>query len=118
MVWVFAAIALMIWSLLAWVAYAVADGAAGWVQANAAPTLDSARAISDLTGAGKEVTALVDALGLRGLVLWIANLTSGLAGPLIFLVWAAGSLALVLAPVALAVLGPRLMSLGHGRFRH
>lgn len=104
-VWVLAGAALIVWSLLAWFAYEVADGVTGWLKANSAPTLDGAKDLAALSGVGKEAALVFERLGGAGLVGRGADLLQGIAKPAILVIWALGAVVLALAPIVLSRLG-------------
>ncbi len=117
-VWVFAGAALIVWSLLAWFAYEVTDGVTGWLKANSAPTLDSAKDLTALSGVGKEAALVFEKLGGAGLVGQGADLLRGIAKPVIVVIWALGAAFLVLAPFVLSRLGGVLAASRRGGSHH
>lgn len=59
---------LVLWSLLAWVGYALVDPALGWAAASSGALVDGGKGLATAVGAGKEVGAVVDKLNVSGAV--------------------------------------------------
>lgn len=111
--WIVAIMGLAVWSLLAWVGYALADPVLGWVAAKAGLLVDGGKGLATAAGAGKEVSSVVDSLNVSGFLGQAIALLRAIAKPAIIVLWAIGALALVAAPVIL----PRIGRLLGGR-RH
>jgi len=111
--WIVVIVGLAVWSLLAWVGYALVDPVLGWVAANAGLLADGGKGLATATGAGKEVGSVVDGLNVNGFLGQAIALLQAVVKPAIIVVWAIGALALVAAPVILPRVG-RLL----GRRRH
>lgn len=117
-VWVLAGAALIVWSLLAWFAYEVADGVTGWLNTNSAPTLDSAKDLAALSSVGKDAALIFEKLGGPGLVAQGADLLRGIAKPVVVVIWVLGAVSLVLAPFVLSRLGGVLAASRRGGSHH
>jgi len=117
-VWVLAGAALIVWSLLTWLAYEVVDGVTAWLKLNGAPTLDGAKDLATLRGVGKEAALVFEKLGGAGLVGQGADLLLRIAKPAIVVIWAIGAVVLVLAPFVLSRLGGVLAASRRGGSHH
>lgn len=118
-VWAVAFIGLLVWSLLAWLAYEAADGVMGWLKANAATTLDSAKALAGPSGVAKEAITVSDGLRSTGFLGQAIDLLLGVAKPAIVVIWAAGAVMLAIGPFVLSRLAGFLnSSRGGGRGHH
>lgn len=104
-------VGLVLWSLLAWVGYALVDPVLGWVAANAGLLVDGGKGLA--TGAGKEVGSVVDNLNVSGFLGQAIALLRVIVKPAIIVLWVIGTLVLIAAPVIL----PRIGRLLGGR-RH
>ncbi|KAA0946402.1 MAG: hypothetical protein KKC24_04270 [Gammaproteobacteria bacterium] len=104
-------VGLVLWSLLAWVGYALVDPVLGWVAANAGLLVDGGKGLA--TGAGKEVGSVVDNLNVSGFLGQAIALLRVIVKPAIIVLWVIGTLVLIAAPVIL----PRVGRLLGGR-RH
>ena len=87
---------LVVWSLLAWTAYALVDPVLNWVAANAGFVLDSGRGLA--TGVGKEAADVAQNINASGFLGQAAIFLKAILKPLIIVVWAIGILALLAAP--------------------
>jgi len=87
---------LAIWSLLAWMAYALVDPVLGWMAANAGLVLDSGKGIA--TGVGKEAASVAQSINAGGFLGQAAIVLKAVLKPLIIVVWAIGFLGLLAAP--------------------
>lgn len=101
-------IGLVLWSLLAWIGYALVDPVLGWVASSAGLLVDGGKAIATATG-GKEVGSLIDTLNADGILGQVIALLRVVLKPIIVVVWAIGALLLVVAGFILPNIG-RLMS--------
>lgn len=106
--WIVVIVGLAVWSLLAWVGYALADPVLGWVATNAGLLVDGGKGLATATGAGKEVSSVVDNLNVSGFLGQAIALLRVIVKPAIIVLWAIGALALVAAPVILPRIGRML----------
>ena len=106
--WIVVIVGLAVWSLLAWVGYALVDPVLGWVATNAGLLVDGGKGLATATGAGKEVSSVVDNLNVSGLLGQAIALLRVIVKPAIIVLWAIGALALVAAPVILPRIGRML----------
>lgn len=106
--WIAVVVGLLVWSLLAWTAYAFAESLIGWVAANAGLVVESGKNLATATGVGKEATSVVDGLNLGGLVGQALALLRVVVKPAIVVVWAMGVVALLAAPLILSRIGALL----------
>lgn len=111
--WIVAIIGLAVWSLLAWIGYALADPVLGWVAANAGLLVDGGKNLANATGVGKEVGSVVDALDVSGLLGQAIALLRVVLKPVIVVAWAIGALALAAAPWVLPKIGRLLAAHRH-----
>lgn len=98
-------VGLIIWSLLAWIAYSLVDPALGWLAASASLLVDGGKSIATATG-GKEVSIILANINVSG-GFWrqaIAFLEVVLK-PVIIIVWAIGALILAAASFILPKIG-------------
>lgn len=99
--WLAALVGLVLWTLLAWLAYVVADPVLGWIAASAGVLTDGAKGVAAVTGVGREVGALIDTINVTGItgqvIAWLAIVLK----PAIVVVWAIGALVLIVAPLIL-----------------
>ncbi len=87
---------IVIWSLLAWTAYALVDPVLGWMAANAGLVLDSGKGLA--TGVGKEAASVAQSINAGGFLGQAAVFLKAVLKPLIIVVWAIGFLGLLAAP--------------------
>lgn len=106
--WIVVILGLGVWSLLAWVGYALVDPVLGWVATNAGLLVDGGKDLATATGAGKEVGSAVDNLNVSGFLGQAIALLRVIVKPAIIVLWAIGALALVAAPVILPRIGRML----------
>lgn len=111
--WIVVIAGLAVWSLLAWVAYALTDPVLGWVAASAGLIVESGKNIATVAGVGKEVGTVVDSLNTTGLLGQAVALLRIIMKPMIVITWGIGALALIVAPRLLREMGGQL-----ARFRH
>jgi len=104
--WIVVIAGLAVWSLLAWIGYALVDPVLGWVAANAGLLVDGGKGLATATGAGKEVGSVVDNLNVSGFLGQAIALLRVVLKPAIMVLWAIGALALIAAPVIL----PRIIN--------
>jgi hypothetical protein len=101
-----ALVALVVWSGLAWMVYALADPLLGWLAANLGVLIDSGRNVATAVG-GSEVGGLAGPLDMESLggqlIAWLRVLLK----PAILLVWALGALIIAATPLVL----PRILRL-------
>jgi len=98
-------VGLVLWSLLAWIAYSLVDPVVGWVAASAGLLVDGGKGLATVVGAGKEVGAVVDNLNVNDFLGQTIALLRVVLKPAIVIVWAIGALALFAAPVILRTTG-------------
>jgi hypothetical protein len=109
--WLLAGLGALVWSLLAWLGYGLADGILRWLASSVGTVVEGGRGLAGAAGVGREVGAAIDAVQLSGVLGWLISLLAVVLKPAIVLVWGLGVAALLAAPVLL----PRLA----GRFgRH
>lgn len=106
--WIVVLAGLALWSLLAWVGYALVDPALGWVVANAGLLADSGKGLATATGTGKEVGSVVDNLNVSSFSGQAIALLRVVLKPAIIVLWAIGALALIAAPLLLPRIGRML----------
>lgn len=111
--WIVVITGLVVWSLLAWVAYALTDPVLGWIAASAGLVLESGKNIATAAGAGKEVGTVVDGINASGFLGQAIALLRLALKPVIVIVWATGALAIIAAPLILRKIGGRLARLRH-----
>lgn len=111
--WIVVVVGFMMWTLLAWTAYALADGVVGWLAANAGVVVESGKNLATAAGAGKEAASMVDRLNPSGWIAQAATLLQVVLKPAIILLWAVGAIALLGAPLILS----RISGLLAGRHR-
>ena len=99
---------LVLWSLLAWVGYALVDPALGWAATSSGALVDGGKGLATAVGAGKEVGAVVDKLNVSGAVGQTIAFLRVVLKPAIIVVWAIGALALLAAPMILPWVGSLL----------
>lgn len=87
---------LVVWSLLAWTAYALVDPVLGWVAANAGLVLDSGKGLA--TEVGNEAASVAQSINAGGILGQAAIFLKAVLKPLIIVVWAIGFLGLLAAP--------------------
>lgn len=98
-------VALVVWSLLAWIAYVLVDPALNWVAVTAGILVDTGKGIATATGVGEQVGSAAAGLNARGFWGQAITLLRLVLKPGIIIVWAIGALALVAAPVILPRIG-------------
>lgn len=103
--WIVVIAGLAVWSLLAWIGYALVDPILGWVAASAGLLADGAKGLATATGAGKEVGSVLDSLNVSGFLGQAIALLRVVLKPAIIVLWAIGALALIAAPVILPRIG-------------
>lgn len=103
-VWAAALATVGVWSLLAWGAYGLVDGGLAWFGGNAAVLAERGRGLAGAVGAGREFGAAVEGLNTAGALGALRSILK----PLIVVVWAAGAVALLAAPLLLARLAGRM----------
>lgn len=113
MSWIVVITGLAIWSLIAWIAYALVDPLLGWVAGSAGALVEGGKDLATATGAGKDIGSVLDKLNTSGLSGQGIALFRVVIKPAIVVLWAIGAVALVAAPVIL----PRIGRLLGGR-RH
>lgn len=106
-------VGLVLWSLLAWMAYALVDPVLAWVAGSGGLLVDGGKGLATVTGAGKEVGSVLDNLNASGFWGQAIALLRVVLKPAVIILWALGALALIAAPVIL----PRISRL-LGRRRH
>lgn len=104
---------LALWSLLAWLCYALVDPALGWVAGNAGLLVDSGKGLATTAGAGKEIGNIVDGLNVSGLLGQVIAVLRVILRPMIVIVWVIGALALIAAPTILPIFGRLLAARRH-----
>lgn len=97
--------AVLLWSLLAWVAYGLVDGLGGWLSANTGALLQGGKDAIGTIGIGKDVVDRVNVQGAGGLLQQLIAAAVAVARPLIVFVWFLGSLAILAVPFVLRRLG-------------
>ncbi|GAA4110200.1 hypothetical protein ACFFTN_05455 [Aminobacter aganoensis] len=103
-----ALVALVLWSLFAWVGYGLVDSILAWASSNVGALVETGKDAAAATGIGKEVVGAVDSVQTTGFLAGLANLVGVVLRPLIVVAWALGA-ALILAM-------PWLVSLLRRRF--
>jgi hypothetical protein len=111
--WIVAITGLAVWTLVAWIAYALVDPVLGWVAGSAGVLVDGGKDLATAAGAGKDVGAVIDNLNASGLLGQAIALFRVVIKPTIVVLWAIGVLVVLAAPVFL----PRIGRLLGGR-RH
>lgn len=96
---------LVLWSLLAWVGYALVDPVLGWIAANTGLLVDGGKGLATAIGVGKEAGSVVDSLNVSGFLGQAIALLRTIVKPAIIVLWAIGALALAAAPVILPRVG-------------
>ncbi len=97
--------AVLLWSLLAWMAYGLVDGLGGWLSANTGALLQGGKDAIGTIGIGKDVVDQVNVQGAGGLLQQLIAAAVAVARPLIVFVWFLGSLAILAVPFVLRRLG-------------
>ncbi|MFD9897141.1 hypothetical protein [Mesorhizobium sp. NPDC059025] len=105
--------AVLLWSLLAWVAYGLVDGLGGWLSANTGALLQGGKDAIGTIGIGKDVVDQVNVQGAGGLLQQLIAAAVAVARPLIVFVWFLGSLAILAMPFVLRRLGGFVRSRRH-----
>lgn len=98
-------VGLVLWSLLAWIAYSLVDPALGWLAASAGLLVDGGKDIATATG-GKEVSSILANINVRGGFWGQAIVFLGVVlKPAIVIVWVIGALILAAASFILPKIG-------------
>lgn len=103
-VWAAALVAVAVWSLLAWAAYDLAGDGLAWLGGNASALAQQGRGLAGAAGVGREFGAAVEGLNAAG----VLGALRGILKPLIVVVWVAGAVALLAAPLLLARLAGQM----------
>lgn len=103
--WAILIVGFALWSLIAWIGYALVDPVLGWVAANAGLLLDSGKGIATATGIGKEASSIVDGLDVSGFLGQAIALLRVILKPAIIVFWAIGAVVLLAAPIILPRIG-------------
>lgn len=98
---------LVLWSLLAFGAWALVDPLLAWITGVAGPLSDLAVAIARLFGLGSEASALRDAANVPQLASWATVPLGFFVKAVLILAWIAGAVALIAAPVVMRRRLPR-----------
>lgn len=100
--WGVALILLAAWTLLAGLAYMLAEPVLGWIAANLGLLVSGGKVAATTAGVGKEAGVLLDNLDTSGLAGQVIAFLGAVLKPAIILVWGLGALALVAAPALLS----------------
>lgn len=111
--WIVVIMGLAVWTLVAWIAYALVDPVLGWVAGSAGVLVDGGKDLATAAGAGKDVGAVIDNLNASGFLGQAIALFRLVIKPTIVVLWAIGVLVLLATPMFL----PRIGRLLGGR-RH
>ena len=111
--WIVVIIGLAVWSLVAWIAYALVDSVLGWAAGSTSVLIDGGKDLATATGTGKDVGTVLDNLNAGGLLGQAITFLRIVIKPTVVVLWAIGALVIIAAPVIL----PRLRRLLGGR-RH
>jgi len=93
-----ALVALVIWSLLAWLAYGLADGLIAWTSANAGAILQTGKDAVAVTGVGKEVAGALDVAQGAGFISGTLALIAVFLRPAVIVGWMIGAAVILAAP--------------------
>jgi hypothetical protein len=110
--WIAVIAGLAVWSLLAWIGYALVDPVLAWVAVNAGLLVDSGKGLATATGVGKEVGSVVGNLNISGFLGQAIAFLRVVLKPAIIVVWAIGALAIFAMPLILSKRG-RSFSMRH-----
>lgn len=94
-------VGLVLWSLLAGIAYAVVDPILGWIAGNAGLLVGGGKDLATATGAGKEVGSILDGLNVSSFLGQTIQLLRVVLKPAIVVLWGIGVLAIFAAPLIL-----------------
>lgn len=111
--WIVVTIVLAVWSLIAWISYALSDAVLVWAAGSAGVLVEGGKDLATATGVGKDVGPVLDNLNISGLWGQLIALLRVILKPAIVLLWAIGAVVLIAAPVIL----PRVRRLLNAR-RH
>lgn len=89
--------ALVVWTLMAWGAWALVGPLIGWAGGMVAPVLDVGSAVGGAVGLGKEVGAVIAASRAEGIAQWLLGVLGWIAGPAVVVVWALGAGAILIS---------------------
>lgn len=104
---------LIVWSLLAWIGYSLADPVLNWVATSGGLLLDGGKELAGGTAVGKEVSNVVGNFNVGGFWAQTIALLQMVLKPAILVIWAIGAFALIAAPFILSRIGGVLT-----RYRH
>lgn len=105
------AVAVAVWSLMAWIGYNAADPVVAWLGSIVLGVIENGQGVAEAFG-GKPAGEVVKALDGGGLAGQILALVQIIIKPAIVVIWALGIVALMMLPL-LASLGRRII----GRFQ-
>ncbi len=89
--------ALLVWTLLAWGAWALVGPFLAWAGGMVAPVLDVGSAVGGAVGLGKEVGAVIEASRAEGIAQWLLGVLGWIARPAIVIIWIIGVGVILLA---------------------
>jgi len=104
--WIVVLVGLGVWTLLAWVGYALVDPVLGWAAANAGLVLDTGKGLA--TGAGKEAASALQSMNASGVLGQTILFLRAVLKPAIVVLWAIGALTILAMPLILPRLGSLL----------
>lgn len=99
------AVAMAVWSLLAWIGYALVDPVLGWAAASAGLLVDAGKGLATATGTGKEVGSVLDSLNARGFGGQAIAMLRVVLKPAIIFLWVIGAFAIIAVPRILPRIG-------------
>ncbi|GLS32351.1 hypothetical protein SAMN04488498_11730 [Mesorhizobium albiziae] len=102
-----ALVALVIWSLIAWIAYGLADGLIAWTSTNAGAIMQTGKDAATATGLGKEIVGTFDVAQGSGFVAGFLNLIGAFLRPVVVIGWMIGAAVILAAPWLLSRLFSR-----------
>lgn len=97
--WIIVTIGLVVWSLIAWITYALSDAILVSVAGSAGVLLEGGKDLATATGVGKDVGTALDNLNVSGLGGQLIALLRTILKPAIVVLWAIGAVVLIAAPV-------------------
>lgn len=100
-------VALVLWTLFAWVGYGLADSILAWLSSNAGVIVQSGKDAAAATGIGKDVIGAVDSAQTTGFLGGLVGLVGVVLRPLIVVVWALGAAFILAVPWLISLLRRR-----------
>ncbi|MEP9369962.1 hypothetical protein [Xanthobacter sp. VNH20] len=103
-IWLIAALAMIVWSVLAWGAFLLVDPVFGWLSGQGGALAQAGKEIGGLLPGGKEIATVVGSVDAPGLIGSAAAAVKAVAKPVIVVIWVVGSFALLVAPKAIGTI--------------